>query len=60
MGGWGGHGGGAGGFDTATVKSGSVRELGSSSTANPRLHAELMKTKRLTDQSSLNLPVTAA
>lgn len=38
-------GGGAGGLEAATVKSGSARELGSSSTANPRLHDEVMKTK---------------
>lgn len=30
-----------------TVKSGGMRGLGSSSTANPHLHVELMKTKRL-------------
>lgn len=38
-------GGGAGGLEAATVKSGGARELGSSSTANPRLHDEVMKTK---------------
>lgn len=68
---WGGEdGGGAGGLEAATVKSGSVRELGSSSTAKPRLHDEVMKTKWiLSDLNcvyvlanspwlSLNLPVT--
>lgn len=34
-------------LEAATVKSGRVRELGSSSTANPRLHGEVMKTKCL-------------
>lgn len=36
----------SGGLEAATVKSGSARELGSSSTANPHLRAEVMKTKR--------------
>ncbi|KAI4818459.1 hypothetical protein KUCAC02_011800 [Chaenocephalus aceratus] len=40
-------GGGAGGFEAATVKSAGVREMGSSSTANPRLRDEVMKTKCL-------------
>lgn len=60
-------GGGAGGLVAATVKSGSVRELGSSSTANPRLNVEAMKTKCLPKNpaltnfestSSLSPPVT--
>lgn len=38
----------AGGFEAATVmNTGGVRELGSSSTANPCLHDEVMKTKCL-------------
>lgn len=37
-------GGGTGRLEAATVKSGSVRELGSSSMANLRLHDEVMKT----------------
>lgn len=43
------HGALAGGMcgGAATVKSSSVRELGSSSTANPHLHVEVMKTKCL-------------
>lgn len=37
-------GGGTGGLEAATVKSGSVRELGSSSMADLRMHDEVMKT----------------
>jgi len=44
----GGEGGGeGGGLEAATGKSGGGRELGSSSTANPRLRDEVMNTKCL-------------
>lgn len=56
-------GGGTGGLEAATVKSGSVRELGSSSMANLRMHDEVMKTWTVSvltnPQPPLRLPVTA-